>query len=145
MKDIDVLLELYKEQRDLGMHHEDQRATVSGLLLTAATILIGFIVYDKEVTQSDLPVAMVIVLLGIFGCLFTLKNYERFNFHRKRSRDLRLAIDAALRWGELHNNDDKEIRAEIRNALGLDPKESAYLIRSLVKNANSNYKKRDIS
>lgn len=146
MKDIDVLFELYKEQRDLGMHHEDQRSTVSGLLLTAATLLIGLIVFDDKVTESDLPVAGVIVFIGIFGCLFTLKNYERFNFHRERSRTriLRLAIDAALRWGELHNNEDKGIRDEIRNALELDPNKSAYLIGSLVKMANNKYRKKEI-
>jgi hypothetical protein len=113
---------------------------VSGLLLTAATILIGFTVFDEKLTESDLPVAGVIVLIGIFGCLFTLKNYERFNFHRERSRDLRYAIDAALSWGEMNNNDDKGIRNSIRNALELDPNGSAFLIESLVKSSNNKYK-----
>lgn len=145
MKDIDMLFELYKEQRDLGMHHENQRSTESGLLLTVATILIGVIALDENITRNDFPVACVIVLIGIFGCLFTLKNYERFKFHRKRSRILRFAIDAALRHGELHNNEDKEIRYEIRKALKLcpnAPEESGYLIQSIIEMANDKYKKK---
>jgi len=50
MNDVQVLLDLYKEQRDLGIHHEDQRAKVTGLMFTIATILIGVVAFDKNVT-----------------------------------------------------------------------------------------------
>lgn len=143
MKDIDVFLELYKEQRDLGLHHETQRSTVSSLLLTIAAILIGFITFDNQLTQSDLPATGIVVIIGIFGWLFTLKNYERFSFHRQRSRKLRLAIDAILRCSESHNNEDQEIRDEIRKVLKLDPYKSTYLIESLVNMTNNEYEKKN--
>ncbi len=100
MKDIQILLDLYKEQRDLGMHHEEQRSTLSNLMLTAATALIGLIALDQEITRGDIPIALLVILLGIFGAFFSLKHYERFCFHRDRSHTIRLAIDAALRWQE---------------------------------------------
>lgn len=140
MKDVQVLHELYKEQRDLSIHHENQRATMSNLMLTADTILIGLIALDNSLNRKDLAVALAVVFLGIFGALFTLKHYERFRFHRHRSRLLRKAIDAALRWSELHSNDDRGIREEIRRTLELDPDKSAHLLGSLVEMANDSYK-----
>jgi hypothetical protein len=141
VKDIDMLLELYKEQRDLGIHHENQRSTVSNLILTVATVLIALISIDNHLTKSDLPVALTLTFLGIFGALFTLKNYERFSFHRHRSRLIRKAIDAALKWGELNNDEDHRIRYEIRATLGLDMKNSdQLLIEAIVNKANDQYK-----
>jgi TctA family transporter len=96
MKDIDVLVELYKEQRQLGLHHEGQRNAVTGIILTIASGLIVVIGFDKELTTLDLPVAFVVVLAGVFGAILSLKHYERFRFHRHRSRVLRKAIDAAF-------------------------------------------------
>lgn len=141
MKDIDILLELYKEQRDLGIHHENQRSTVSNLILTIATVLIALISIDNHLTNSDLPVALTLIFLGIFGASFTLKNYERFSFHRHRSRLIRKAIDAALKWGELNNDEDHGIRDEIRETLGLDMKyPSQLLMEAIVNTANDQYK-----
>jgi Ca2+/Na+ antiporter len=143
MNDIKILFELYKEQRDLGLHHEDQRAKVTGLMFTVATILIGLVAFDKTLTIIDLPAVTLIITLGIFGALFSLKHYERFTFHRKRSRILRDAIDAALRAEELNDSNSKKVRDEIRRKLNLDQKKSEFLIESIVKKSNKLYKKKN--
>ncbi len=140
MNDIKILFELYKEQRDLGLHHEDQRAKVTGLMFTVATILIGLVVFDKTLTIFDLPAAILIITLGIFGALFSLKHYERFTFHRKRSRLLRDAIDAALRAEEENDSNSKKVRDAIRCKLNLDEQKSEFLIESIVEKSNKLYK-----
>lgn len=140
MNDIQILLELYKEQRNLGLHHETQRSKVSSLMLTAATILIGLIAFDDNINEYDLPQALAIFFLGIFGAFFTLKHYERFSFHRHRSRVLRKAIDAVLKCGELHSNENRRVRDEIRKSLDLKIEKSPHLLRSIVKITNRQYK-----
>jgi hypothetical protein len=141
MNDLDILVELYKEQRALGTHHEQQRATVSGLMLTGATILVALTTFDDHLTLRDLPLALSIILLGIFGVFFSLKDYERFRFHRHRSRLLRDAIDAALAVAETNDASACAIREEVRKALKLEQTESSFLLQSMVKIANKRYKK----
>ena len=42
------------------------------------------------------PLAIMIILLGIFGALFSLKHYERFRFHMKCAAQYRNALEKAL-------------------------------------------------
>ncbi len=132
-------MELYKEQRQLGLHHEGQRNAVTGIILTIASGLIAVIGFDKELTFSDLPIAFVVVLAGIFGAILSLKHYERFVFHRGRSRLLRKAIDAALRYSEQQDERDRELRDEIRKSVDLNRESSLDLLKALVDKANKDY------
>ena len=142
MKDIDVLVELYKEQRQLGLHHEGQRHAVTGMILTIASALIAVIGFDKQLTTFDLPLAFIVVVAGVFGAILSFKHYERFRFHRHRSRLLRTAIDAALRYSEQKDVHDRELRAEIRKSLDLQPEYSSDLLKALVDKANESYNKK---
>jgi hypothetical protein len=142
MKDIDVLVELYKEQRQLSLHHEGQRNAVTGIILTIASGLIAVIGFDKELTKLDLPVAFLVVFAGGFGAILSLKHYERFRFHRHRSRMLRKAIDAALRYSE-KENDSHDLRKEIRTSLDLGPESSSDLLKAVVDKANRSYGEKD--
>ena len=138
VKDIEIFLELYKAQKDLMIHHEKQRSNASTLLLTVAVVLIGFIRIDN-LTRSDYLTAGIIVLIGILGCVFSLKEYERFRYHLFSSQKCRFAIDAALRCGELNNCEDQKIRDEIRKYFKLDPDSSNYLIQSIADAAEIEY------
>lgn len=139
MKDIDALFELLKVQKDFAIHHENQRSTISNLLLTVAIILIGFITYDHDIARSDLPASFFLVIIGIFSCFFTLKNYERFRFHYSLFTNYLLAIDAALQCNDLNNDEDRKIRDEIRKSLKLDSDKSVYLMQSISNMAKNDY------
>jgi uncharacterized membrane protein YeaQ/YmgE (transglycosylase-associated protein family) len=141
VKDVDVLVELYKEQRQLGLHHEGQRNAATSIILTITSGLIAIIGFRKELTISELPVAFLIVFAGIFGAVLSLKHYERFGFHRHRSRLLRTAIDAALKHSDQEGETDCKIRDEIRTSLNLQRERSSDLLNAIVDKANESYGK----
>jgi len=88
-----ILIEVYKEQCTHGRHHEAQRTAMSNLILIAATGIIAFVTFDDKLNLFDLPIALFLVILGLFGALFSVKFGERFKHHSSRSREIRNQLD----------------------------------------------------
>jgi hypothetical protein len=91
------LWNMYNDHIVQGRHHETQRATVLGLLLTLATALVGLATWDHHLGgRVDAMVGSLIAALGVFGAGFTFKHYERYCYHMARARGFREALDATL-------------------------------------------------
>ena len=92
----DACWKLYVEHCTHVRHHESQRSTVAASILAIASAIIGLVTFDKKIESSDLPLTMLLVILGCFGALFSAKQYERASLHTERARHFRDAIDATL-------------------------------------------------
>lgn len=90
----DVLLNIYQEHCAWERHHEEQRATVTNLLIAVAAGVISVITFDGKLSTADFPLALFLVMQGIFGALFTAKHYERFAMHQKRADLYRKTLDS---------------------------------------------------
>lgn len=70
------------------------RSTVSRAGITRR---IGIVTFDKTIAApADLPLILLLIALGIFGAVFSMKHYERFSLHMERARRYRDALDALL-------------------------------------------------
>jgi hypothetical protein len=94
MDDLDIITKIYDENCNHSRHHENLRATMTNLIIFAATGLLGLITFDQKLTFGDLPLALFLAILGIFGALFSAKHYERLRLHRGRARVLLDAMHA---------------------------------------------------
>lgn len=93
----DDLWKLYSENVAQARHHEAQRSTVVGLILAISTGILGVIALDKGIKPPiDTALALLLVLLGLFGATFSFKHYERFRLHMRRARGYREALDSTL-------------------------------------------------
>lgn len=93
----DVLWKMYQEHCTQGRHHETQRSTVISAVMAVSAAVIGIVTFDKTIAApADLPLAFLLVVLGLFGAGFAMKHYERFNLHMERARRHRDALDALL-------------------------------------------------
>ena len=81
--DVNVLINFCEEQWAQARHTEEQRATVSNLILLVGSIIIGF-VSQQSMTLSLLPLTIFLIVLGLFGALVTEKYYERFHYHHSK-------------------------------------------------------------
>jgi hypothetical protein len=88
----DVLLRLYEEQRRQARQSEDQRATISNIVLVVASAILGF-ASQNGLGLTTLPLAALLIVIGLYGVVASEKLYERFTFHANRSRYLRKQID----------------------------------------------------
>lgn len=81
MKDkTDFLWGMYQEHTTQGRHHETQRASVTNFIIIVAGATLAFVA-NKGVTKDQWVLAAFLILIGIFGILFSTKQYERFRFH----------------------------------------------------------------
>ena len=91
-----VLWSMYQEHCVQGRHHETQRSTVTSILLSISAAILALVSLDKEITRADIPMGLLLIVIGLFGALFCAKHYERFRIHMKRARNYRDALDANI-------------------------------------------------
>lgn len=87
---------MYSENSIQARHHETQRAAVASTFIGISGAVIAFMTSDKTLSPLDLPPALLLVLLGMFGAVFSAKQYERIQLHTRRARGYRDAYDALL-------------------------------------------------
>jgi hypothetical protein len=93
MSDVaDVLWGMYQEHCQQGRHHEDQRATMTNLVVAVAGAAFALIAL-KDAHAAGTPLAAFVTVLGVFGALFSLKHYERFRYHMKCAGEFRDALE----------------------------------------------------
>ena len=97
----DILFALYSENVTQCRHHESQRATVTSSIIAIDTIIIGLITFDKVINYTDIPLSVLLVILGIFGATFTLKHYERYSLCVERLRQYRKELDEQFAGNEI--------------------------------------------
>ena len=85
MHSCEILWGLYREYRAQARHHESQRATMSSLMVAVCAAVLGIIAFDKNVDLADVPLTGFLGFLGIFGALFSAKQYERFLYSDGRA------------------------------------------------------------
>lgn len=118
----DVYWGLYQEHTSQGRHHEEQRSTVTNLIIAIAAGILGLFALDQAPSAIHLLLAVFLFALGAFGALFTAKHYERFNMHMQRARRYRDEVDATVtdrRVAELKRIADGDARRDFPVLFGL--------------------------
>lgn len=83
----EVLLAYWIEQRQQLRQSEDQRSAMTNYLLVITAGLTGLIVAQKF-TLGSLPLAALIVVIGLYGALTSMKYHERATYHLHQARGL---------------------------------------------------------
>jgi hypothetical protein len=97
MKDeTDFLWGMYQEHTTQGRHHETQRASVTNFIIIVAGATLGFIA-NKGVDRDQWILAIFLIIIGLFGGLFSAKQYERFRFHMIAAGEYREALELILK------------------------------------------------
>lgn len=110
----DAFWKIYQEHCSQGRHHENQRSTVATGLIAVAAAIAGLVTFDDKLTLIDLPLTLFIVAIGLFGALFSAKQYERFRFHMEAAGLHRDQIDSLLTCG----TSLKSLRTQAKTANG---------------------------
>ena len=96
MDKADLYLKLFQEYASEARHHEQQRATVTGFFSALAAGVLTVVGIDKTLSISDIPASLFLVVIGVFGCVFSAKQYERFFVCMERARQYRLALQESV-------------------------------------------------
>ncbi len=106
---INVLLTIYESEMSWAKQAEDQRTAITNIILIVASIIIGVIPQSGGLSLETLPVALLLMGLGLYGAVISQKLYERHRFHYGRARYHRRKLDQLLPDAEIHKSmDDAE-------------------------------------
>lgn len=89
----DILLSMVDVQISQIEHYQVQRSTVSNLLVITSAALLAFVTFDKSLNSSDLPLTILLALLGPFGFAFCTKYRERNDMHHALYKSYIAKID----------------------------------------------------
>lgn len=106
----EYLWRMVNEHMTQARHQETLRSSMTTLLLSLSGAIVGFIIFDKELSSTDLAPSILLLFLGVFGIIFSAKHYERFNFHIARVRAYRSALDKCfpdVQWKALREAADE--------------------------------------
>lgn len=113
MEKSDLLWSLYLSEREFIKHHENQRTNASNILGAIAAGLIVALGTDKLVQEVQLIIAVLLMILGIFGYTFCAKLYALMKLHAERSYQYLAVLDeevAAVQIAGLKKVADKKYK-----------------------------------
>ncbi|MEV0282304.1 hypothetical protein AB0I22_38885 [Streptomyces sp. NPDC050610] len=88
----DVLLMLWKDQREQVRQGEIQRAALTNIVIIVAAAGLGFVARRGRPDFDDLCVSVPMLLLGVYGSLTCWKYRERNSHHGSQMSRLYVAI-----------------------------------------------------
>ena len=95
-------LEMYRTQVSRSEHYESQRAVISNLIMVIAVGSVAVATFDSRLRSSDVPLAVLIILLGLFGWVASTLHYERSRRHGKTAAAYRDKLDKAVPAAEIN-------------------------------------------
>ncbi|MFI0976271.1 hypothetical protein ACH4SP_04475 [Streptomyces sp. NPDC021093] len=98
--DTDILLELWRGQRDEARQMENQRAALTSVVIVVTAAGFGFLVQHGGLRTSSLGVTLPMFALGLFGAVACAKYGERWAVQSGLADSLRREI--GLRHPELN-------------------------------------------
>lgn len=94
-----TLLALYQENTTHGRHHETQRSTVAAILLSITAGVVSVVTYDRALNRYDVPLTAFVIVLGVFGVIFSRTHYTLYRMHMERAAAFRDALGDLLGAG----------------------------------------------
>lgn len=88
----EVLIHIMEQQLAFAKQSEDQRTTITNILVLIAVAIQG-VLTQTGLTQKALPLTCTLIILGFFGMVATTKLYERFRYHYEVMRQVRKKLE----------------------------------------------------
>lgn len=89
----DLLWGMYTDVRAHARHAETLRSNVVNFMIVVASVLTAVIANDGHITRTDLPLCLVIVVVGLLGLAFAASYTELHERNRKRAMKIRAVLD----------------------------------------------------
>jgi FtsH-binding integral membrane protein len=92
----EILWRMFQEHRTHGRHHEVLRSNATTIIFGITAAVLTVVGFEKQVSRHHWPLGLFLVFVGLYGVVFSAKQYERIAMHASRARKLRAQIDATI-------------------------------------------------
>ena len=91
----DALMGMIEENWNQIRHSEDQRATITNLIIVVVSVIQG-VLTQTGFTKNVLPLTLLLIILGLYGIVVSAKLYERTQMLVNRARKYRHRLNELL-------------------------------------------------
>lgn len=88
----EIILQFWQDRRTQARQSENQRATLTNLVLLIESAALGFIA-NRGLEPEMLALTITLILLGVYGAVGVLKLYERHQLHATEAREIAKRLD----------------------------------------------------
>jgi len=96
---VETVLAFWREQREQLRQSENQRSQLTNYILVLTVAISGLIVQQKF-TPRTLPLALLLIGIGMYGALSSAKYHERAEYHLTQARALTQTLTALGALGD---------------------------------------------
>ena len=111
----DILWGVYLDLHNQSRHNEILRSNAVNFVLVMASALIAVITFDKDINRYDLPLCVLVVIIGLIGSLFSTSFTELTVRDKRRGRYILHHLDdsyfknqAKITLAQIQENADEE-------------------------------------
>lgn len=87
-------LGMYSDVRTHTCHAETLRSNAVNYVFVIASALVAVIFSDGNIERAELPLCLVVALIGLFGLAFVASYTELYQRNRRRAERLRTLLDS---------------------------------------------------
>lgn len=114
----ELLWGMYTDLRAHARHAETLRSNVVNFMIVVASVLIAVIANDANITRKDLPLGLVIIVVGVLGVAFATTYTELYERNWRRAMHIRAALDEEFFAGRAVTITDLIDQADQRHEAG---------------------------
>jgi hypothetical protein len=114
----ELLWGMYTDLRAHARHAETLRSNVVNFMIVVASVLIAVIAGDANITGKDLPLALVMIVVGVLGVAFATTYTELYERNRRRAMHIRAALDEEFLDGRGTTITELMVQADQRHEAG---------------------------
>ena len=96
MNKAEIYLRFCEEYGMEQRHHEQQRTSVTGFFAALTAGVLAVLGLDDTLSHADMPAAVFLIVVGILGCILSLKQYERYLVCMERARHFREELEKVV-------------------------------------------------
>jgi len=90
----DLLWGMYSDVRTHARHAETLRSNAVNYVFVITSVLVAVIFSDGKVERAELPLCLVLVLIGLLGLAFVASYTELYQRNRQRAERFRTVLDS---------------------------------------------------
>jgi hypothetical protein len=91
----EILVHIMEQQLSQAKQSEDQRANITNTIVLIAAAIQGGLT-QTGFTKNALPLTIILIVIGVFGIVATVKLYERFRYHYEVTRQVRQKLETLV-------------------------------------------------
>ena len=109
-------MRMYEEQLRHARHHETLRTQSTNLIIMISAAILAYLSSKIVLPSQSVVVGIFLILINLYGCIISLKHYERSQMHLEVSRHYRDVLSSLSAAGGTELNKVRKAGRDAHNS-----------------------------